>query len=80
MTKPRIGRPPRADKASLERIELRVTRFERAAWEHAAAQVGVSLSEWIRWRCQAQVEAAAREQATGERFLADLATVKAAKR
>ncbi len=48
MSKPRIGRPPRADKASLERIELRVTRLERAAWEHAAAQAGMSLSEWIR--------------------------------
>lgn len=49
--KPRRGRPPRAGKAALERIELRVTRLERAAWDHAAARAGLSLSEWIRGRC-----------------------------
>jgi uncharacterized protein (DUF1778 family) len=47
----RRGRPPLGDKASTERIEIRVTRLERAAWEHAAAVAGVPLSEWIRQRC-----------------------------
>lgn len=46
--KPRRGRPPRADRAATERIELRVTRLERAAYEHAAAQAGLSISEWMR--------------------------------
>ncbi len=64
MSKPRRGRPPRADRASLERIELRATRLERAAWEHAAAQAGVSLSEWIRGRCTLDTQEAA--------YLADL--------
>ena len=49
--KPRRGRPPRTDKAATERIEIRVTRLERAAWEHAAAQAGISVSEWVRSRC-----------------------------
>lgn len=50
-----VGRPPRADKAATERIEIRVTRLERAAWEHAAAQVGISASEWIRRCCATEI-------------------------
>lgn len=46
--KPRRGRPPRADKAATKRIELRVTRLERATWAHAAAVDGISVSEWLR--------------------------------
>ena len=46
--KPRRGRPPRADGAATERIEIRVTRIERFAWSHAAAQAGLTLSEWLR--------------------------------
>lgn len=52
MSKPARGAKPRAGKAATERIELRVTRLERAAWEHAAAQAGLSLSEWIRSKCR----------------------------
>lgn len=54
MTAPRKpGRPPRSDRAATERIDLRVTRLERAAFEHAAAKAGVTLSEWIRRQCAA---------------------------
>lgn len=51
MSKPRRGRPPRADKAATERIEIRVTRLERAEWQAAAARAGVPLSEFIRGAC-----------------------------
>ena len=36
MRKP--GRSARAGKAATERIEIRVTKTERAAWEYAAAR------------------------------------------
>lgn len=52
--RPKRGRPPRGDKAATERIEIRVTRLERAAWEHVAAQAGITVSEWIRQRCAAR--------------------------
>jgi hypothetical protein len=44
------GRPPRASKPSLERVEIRVTKAEKAAWERAArlAPFQATLSEWIR--------------------------------
>lgn len=46
------GRPPRAGKKlSEERIELRVTAAERRTWEAKAARDALSLSEWIRQRC-----------------------------
>lgn len=50
-TKRGPGRPPRADKASTERIELRVTTAERKDWEARAALGDQPLSEWIRVRC-----------------------------
>lgn len=53
--KPRRGRPARAGKAATERIELRVTKLERAAWEHEAAKRGMSVSEWIRRCCSSKV-------------------------
>lgn len=59
--KPRRGRPPRTDKAATERIEIRVTKLERAAWEHAAAIADVSLSEWLRAIAAAEVRAVAEE-------------------
>jgi len=48
----RAGRPTRTDRSSVatERIEIRVTKLERAALAHAAAQAGVTISEWIRAR------------------------------
>jgi hypothetical protein len=49
--KPRRGRPPRADRAATERVEIRATPDERAAWEHRATEAKASLSEWIRERC-----------------------------
>lgn len=47
----RPGRPPRADKTATERIELRVTRLERLEWERSAEIAGMTLSAWIRMRC-----------------------------
>lgn len=52
------GRPPRGAGAADERIELRVTRLERAAWEHAAAEAGITLSEWIRTAAARELRAA----------------------
>lgn len=52
--KPRPGRPPRAGKTSGEVVKLRVTADERRAWEQQAARDELSLSEWIRVRCNAR--------------------------
>lgn len=41
------GRPPRAAKASLERIEIRCTAAERKAWLKRAGKM--TLSDWLRW-------------------------------
>lgn len=51
MTAKRPGRPLRSNKPSLERIEIRITTAERKAWEKAAGDL--TLSEWIRQRCNA---------------------------
>lgn len=40
------GRPPRAGKRAAERIEVRVTKVERQAWERAAGDA--TLSDWLR--------------------------------
>jgi hypothetical protein len=40
------GRPPRSDTAATERLELRITADERAAWERAAGDA--PLSVWLR--------------------------------
>jgi uncharacterized protein (DUF1778 family) len=40
------GRPPRSDTAATERLELRITADERAAWERAAG--AEPLSVWLR--------------------------------
>ena len=45
------GRPPRAGKPALERVEFRATSAELAAWTAKAERVDVSLSEWIRQHC-----------------------------
>lgn len=43
------GRPPRAAKASLERVEIRVTKAEFAVWKRCAKGSSMTLSEWLRW-------------------------------
>lgn len=60
MTAPRkrIGRPPRADRAATERIEIRATVPERRLWTAAAERDGISLSEWMRARLNASAGAA----------------------
>jgi hypothetical protein len=45
------GQPPRHGIGATERIEIRLTLVERKAWEYAAAQAGVTVSEWVRMRC-----------------------------
>jgi hypothetical protein len=40
------GRPPRSDKPATERIEVRLTKDERKAWERAAGKR--TLSDWLR--------------------------------
>jgi predicted HicB family RNase H-like nuclease len=45
MVRPKL--PP--GEAASERIDLRLTPVERQAYEQAAQDKGMSLSEWIRW-------------------------------
>lgn len=40
------GRPPRAGKAALDRLEIRITAAERKAWTKAAGER--ALSDWLR--------------------------------
>ena len=49
--KKRPGRPLRASKAATERIEIRVTKLERLEWQQMAEFAEMTLSEWIRSRC-----------------------------
>lgn len=47
--KTRMGRPPKSGNENLsERIMLRLTPSERAAYDQAAESSGLDLSEWIR--------------------------------
>lgn len=45
----RPGRPPRAGKASLERVEIRVTKAELLVWKRCARKHDMTLSQWLRW-------------------------------
>jgi len=46
----KMGRPPLSPgQAKDEYIQLRLTAGERDAYEQAAKDKGMSLSEWIRW-------------------------------
>ena len=46
---PKPGRPPLHGRATLAvRLQVRVLRAERTAWEKAARREGKSLSEWVR--------------------------------
>ena len=42
------GRPPRSKKASLARLELRLTEQEQTRWQRAAERKGLSLSGFVR--------------------------------
>ena len=47
--KKRMGRPPKNEGENLsERLDLRVTAGERAAYDAAADAAGLGRSEWIR--------------------------------
>lgn len=46
--RPGAGRP---GAGRSETIKLRVTPAERRAWEQQAERAGVTMSEWIRERC-----------------------------
>ena len=43
----RMGRPPLGDKARAERIIIRITRREKAAWTKAAKVEGMGLGPWL---------------------------------
>lgn len=49
MTRRKPGRPPRAAKASLERLEIRLTKAELLGWRRRAKASATTLSEWLRW-------------------------------
>ena len=51
----RLGRPPRAGKASLVRVEIRLTAAEHQAWIAAATRESMSLSEWIRLAAECEI-------------------------
>ena len=61
MSRPRLGRPalPRGT-AATERVELRLTPTQRAAWSQAAAISGLTIKAWL-------VEAAERAIAKPQR-------------
>lgn len=47
--KKRMGRPPKNAGENLsERLDIRVTANERAAYDQAAASIGLERSEWMR--------------------------------
>jgi len=47
--KTRMGRPPKSGDGTLaERLELRVTPAEKAAYDQAADVTGTERSDWIR--------------------------------
>jgi uncharacterized protein (DUF1778 family) len=47
--KKRMGRPPKYDGENLsERLDIRVTANERAAYDQAAEATGLDRSEWMR--------------------------------
>ncbi len=46
--KARMGRPPRAAKASGARVELRLTAAERTLWLEAASRESLTMSAWLR--------------------------------
>jgi hypothetical protein len=48
---PVIGRRPRNGTTSSDLVRLRITPSERATWTKAAGKAKVTLSEWIRERC-----------------------------
>jgi hypothetical protein len=56
------GRPPRANKSATERIEIRVTKLERLEWERCAELAGITVSEWVRACCTAEVQACSNER------------------
>jgi hypothetical protein len=55
-SKPKIGRPPLPpSKVRATPLLIRLTTAERAAYEAAARRAGLSLSAWVRSRCDAGI-------------------------
>lgn len=51
-TKPKLGRKPLPPgEAKTERVQLKETPARKAAWQTNAAAAGMSLQEWIDWKC-----------------------------
>lgn len=60
---PRMGRPPKSGEETLsERLELRVTSGEKAAYDQAAEATGMERSDWIRLILKRAAKKASREQ------------------
>jgi predicted HicB family RNase H-like nuclease len=55
----RMGRPPRKEGSGVL-INFRATAEERTAFQEAAATAGLSLSDWIRSLCEAEIRRQAR--------------------
>jgi len=53
--KPLRGRPPIPD-LPRERIFLRASEAEVAAWQAAADALGIGLSTWIRMTCNGRIQ------------------------
>jgi uncharacterized protein (DUF1778 family) len=63
--KTRMGRPPKSGTETLsERLELRITAGEKAAYDDAAQAAGMERSDWIRFvlKKAARKSSKAREQ------------------
>lgn len=56
MTLHKVGRPTLPDKYRREVVTLRLSFYEHAAYQKAAAAKGLSLSEWIRKMLDLHVE------------------------
>ena len=55
VAKTKMGRPRRSAKVADELVALRLTKAERRDWERSAKAAGLTLSDWIRARCNAGV-------------------------
>ena len=54
MKRKKPGRPPQAGGAARNRIVILVDDGTLAAWRREANAAGVSMSEWVRRRCERQ--------------------------
>jgi len=64
----RVGRPARSgDKASDQRLQIRVTPAELASYDMAAEAAGVNLSTWIRTTLDTAASTGGKSKSQNER-------------